>query len=85
MGMNDRLDSLENLEPGWMDGRGYAPSTEAVYSGRTLVKAFEWVQFNDPGIFPLEDGGVVFEFSDFEIEIGDDGLLTIHHDYGRVE
>ena len=57
----DKVDKLQDLEVGWLDGEGKAITDEAV------KEAYSFIEDNYPlanmlHIYPMEDGGILFEF-----------------------
>lgn len=74
----ERLTDLGNLEDGWYDGEGVAPSDEAIKAAKNLLR-------QRPSIagallaFPTPAGGVLFEFEvggwDYSVEVDADGAL----------
>lgn len=73
--MKKRLNELSNLEDGWYDGEGLAPTNVALYIAEEVatevVAAFPSVKY---GLYPMFDGGVEMEMSthtcDIDMEFG---------------
>lgn len=75
-----RLKRLSELEDGWRDGAGAAPSDKAVAGARAFLR--QRMGLADLyRIFPTEEGGIQFEFVlgefDFTIEFGADGAVDL--------
>jgi hypothetical protein len=69
----NRLYELSSISDGWLDGRGLAPTKEALELASPLAVSFN----DDIKLFPTETGGLQFEGNDFEILISGCGLSSI--------
>lgn len=74
----ERLTDLGNIEDGWHDGEGSAPSDEAIKVARTFLRQRPSLA-GAFSVFPTLAGGVLFEFEvhgwNYSVEIGADGGL----------
>lgn len=73
----ERLAHLTTLGRGWLDEGSEPPSALAVDQAEELLFAFVDEQWARPGIYPLAQGGVQFEWSsatgDVEVTLRNDG------------
>jgi len=74
----ERLTDLGNLQDGWHDGEGSAPSDEAIKVAKTFLRQRPSLA-GALAVFPTLAGGVLFEFEvhgwDYSVEIEADGGL----------
>lgn len=68
-----RIDSLAALEPGWLDGQGLPPTSQAVACARRVAPGLP-----EAGIFPRLDGGISLESETVTVIIHPDGRTTRH-------
>lgn len=77
----ERLRHLEELEDGWLDGIGRAPTDRALSSARKFLDRFER-HSEIFSIFPTESGGVLFEFTGngwaYSVEFSAGGLAMFY-------
>ena len=76
-----RLQHLETLKDGWLDGAGRAPTALALRSARQFLRRF--AEHSELfSIFPTENGGVLFEFScgewAYSVEFSAGGLVMFY-------
>ena len=75
---NKRLGLFQELQNGWHDGEGLAPSTSAIKKARDILYTCPSL-VPHLSIFPTVEGGVLFEFEigdwDYSIEIARNGKL----------
>lgn len=67
---NIRMEDLKALEAGWLDGLGQRMDEEAIQAADEVLMALcpDETRYTPkvPGIFPMEDGGVVLEWTNFD-------------------
>ncbi len=73
----ERLNELQGLQDGWLNGRGLAPTEDAIEVAFPLAVA---LKDDGPSLFPTELGGLKFEGAGFEIDISSCGLSRISLD-----
>lgn len=82
-----QIESLLTIEDGWLDGSGTMPQMPAIERTRDFAVAAVSAGLPEPGVFPLEDGGVQLQwFTDTDVwtaTISPDGVLSA--DYLVVE
>ena len=64
----NRLEELSNFNTGWLDGEGCQLIDSSLSDARNFVEQCETLSEN-LGIFPMEDGGISFEFDTKEYGI----------------
>jgi hypothetical protein len=67
--VDSRLDELEGLRGGWLDGYGAAPTPPALRSARRIVAELLGLEVPKPRLYPTPDGGVQAEWTAGESEI----------------
>lgn len=67
--VDSRLDELEGLRGGWLDGYGAAPTPHALRSARRIVAELLRLEVPKPRLYPTPDGGVQAEWTAGESEI----------------
>lgn len=76
-----RMGDLKSLEAGWLDGLGQSLDTAALQAADKVLDAVcpDETEYTPkvPGIFPMEDGGVVLEWTNF------DRVLTLEIERGK--
>ena len=77
----ERIASLADLQDGWHDGTGKAPSASAVAVASVLIDRNP-TRAGIYSIFPTENGGLLFEFVhagwDYSVEIRPDGSVEVY-------
>lgn len=80
--MVERIGELARLEDGWLDGRGVAPTRQAVRAAEHFATMLVLVGGRRrPGIFPGEDGGIHFEWmpQDFQhLGLDEDYVVDVY-------
>ena len=80
MNRMQRLDELQQLDEGWLNGSGHRISDQALYAAKRFLHKRPDLA-NDFRIYPMEDGGISFEFEnngwDFSIEFGSTGTVEM--------
>jgi len=75
-----RLAELHKLQDGWLDGSGVRPTDEAIAAAELFLNRRPDFASNFR-IYPMEDGGVAFEFElrgwEFSIEFGPGGRVEM--------
>lgn len=92
--LNARLDALLDLDDGWLDGEGEAPTGLAIKSARRVLTAAIESGADRPRIYPTPDGNVSAEWvigdwgADAEFDGGAFEICAInaktHEDRGEV-
>lgn len=69
--LDDRLDELASLEPGWLDGEGVRPDAVVINRARRILADLMSFEVPRPRVFPTPDGGVQAEWTvgDHEISV----------------
>lgn len=98
--MRKRIAELAQLQDGWLDGNGLAPTKPALHRADVLALTLaSVVNLPYPGIFPSEEGGIQFEWIPQDLEglelstqlmpelyVGPDGDVTLYvTDLGPAE
>lgn len=72
-----RIQELSELEDGWFDGEGYAPTEESLKTARYLSSFLVEGKFS---FFPTETGGILVECKEtdlpIEFMIYSDGVIS---------
>lgn len=75
------LDKIANLQRGWHDGDGVAPSNISVEKARSFLNETSSLSL-DVLTFPTESGGVLIDFTvdewDYSVEVSHDGVFEIY-------
>lgn len=66
--IDDRLEELRALKPGWLNGEGEA-ITEAALRKATALLA--------PHVYPMPDGGISIETDDYDVIVRADGTVEV--------
>lgn len=80
---SDRLDYLQSLQPGWLDGAGRAVSRVAIQTAESFLFMVLDAGLDRPGIFPTRDGGIQMEWAgveDLEVVVSGGGQVRLFHD-----
>lgn len=90
MNWSERLERLNTLGPGWLDGSGLAPTLEAIRATESFLYRVLDLSLPRPGVFPRPDGGVQLEWdidgNDVEVVVSRGGAIEFfHQDTGLLE
>ena len=78
--IEDRLIELSELEDGWLDGDGVRISGNALEIAHKLsLMILDTGEFQEPSLFPLEDGGIQFQWFYPESLLLDSEKSTVYH------
>jgi hypothetical protein len=67
--LDDRLDQLASLEPGWLDGEGVPPDAMVITRARRILADLMSFEVPRPRVFPTPEGGVQAEWTVHEHEV----------------
>lgn len=67
MSIDKRIEMLKSLEDGWLDGAGVAIHPEVIKAIRPIAEKLVEAGFEEPAIFPLEDGSVELAWYDGDL------------------
>lgn len=80
-----RFIELANLAPGWLDGEsgGQPVVFAAMDAARVVMNRVAVLSLDEPGIFPMEDGGILLEWAELSevasVEISPDLEFHLFH------
>jgi hypothetical protein len=61
-GLEQRVQELAQLQNGWLDGEGLAPSPDAIQSLRRILTILATVHLPDPALFPTIEGHIEMQW-----------------------
>lgn len=59
----ERLDRIQELKPGWLDGQGFTPEVDDLKWLKEQFKLYYPEDMKPPYLYPTPEGGVLMEWS----------------------
>jgi hypothetical protein len=67
--LDARLTQIEDLQPGWLDGEGQAPTPAVIRHAYATLADLLRRNVPRPRLYPTPDGGVQAEWTEFGLEL----------------
>jgi hypothetical protein len=79
-----QIETLRNLEDGWLDGEGKAPPLDGIKWFTECFDQYYWHELRLPYLYPTEDGGICAEWVIEPLDMSLDIDLTTRRGYWHV-